>query len=133
MDIDDGNGYNNLTIMKKVFIVEDDHFLTDIYVTKFEEKGYNVEAARDGEEALKVAEKKDFDIIILDINLPKIDGWEVLRRLRKSKRHRDCKVVILSNFDSENKETMKELGVLEHIIKIYHTPEEVVKEVEKYL
>lgn len=119
--------------MKKVFIVEDDPFLTDIYVTKFEEKGYDVEAARDGEEALEVAEKSDFDIVISDINLPKIDGWEVLKRLRKSKKHRDCKVVILSNFDGEDKEAMKELGVLEHIMKVYHTPEEVVKEVEKHL
>lgn len=119
--------------MKKVFIVEDDPFLTDIYVTKFEEKGYGVEAARDGEEALKVAEEKDFDILILDINLPKINGWDVLKRLRKSKKNRDCKVVILSNFDGEDNDLMNELGVLKHIIKIYHTPEDVVREVEKCL
>ncbi len=119
--------------MKKIFIVEDDPFLTDIYVTKFEEKGYDVEAARDGEEALKIAEKKDFDLMILDINLPKIDGWEVLKRLRKNKKTKDCKVVILSNFDGENKEKMEEMEVKKYIVKIYHTPEEVVREVEKFL
>ncbi len=119
--------------MKKVFIVEDDPLLTDIYVTKFEEKGYDVEAARDGEEALKIAKDKKFDIMILDINLPKINGWEVLKRIRSDKKTRDSKVVILSNFDGEDKEMMKELGVLKYIIKVYHTPEEVVKEVEKCL
>ena len=119
--------------MKKVFIVEDDPFLIDIYVTKFEENGYKVEAARDGEEALKVAEEKDFDILILDINLPKINGWEILKRLRKGKKNRDCKVVILSNLDRENNDLMDELRVLKHITKIYHTPEDVVREVEKFL
>ncbi len=119
--------------MKKVFIVEDDPFLTDIYVTKFEEKGYNVEAARDGEEALEMAQGKEFDVLILDINLPKMSGWDVLRKLRSEKRNQDYKVIILSNFDIEDREVMDELKVSKYIMKVYYTPEEVVEEVEKCL
>lgn len=121
--------------MKKIFIVEDDPFLVDIYVTKFEEKGYSVEAVRDGEEALGVIEKRDFDIIILDINLPKMSGWDVLRRLRENDKSQESKVIILSNavLEEDSKRMMDEFGVSKYIVKIYYTPEEVVKEVEECL
>jgi DNA-binding response OmpR family regulator len=121
--------------MKKIFIVEDDPFLVDIYVTKFEEKGYSVEAVRDGEEALGVIEKRDFDIIILDINLPKMSGWDVLRKLRENNKSQESKVIILSNavLEEDSKRMMDEFGVSKYIVKIYYTPEEVVKEVEECL
>lgn len=124
-----------MNTMKKIFIVEDDPFLVDIYVTKFEEKGYSVEAVRDGEEALGVIEKRDFDIIILDINLPKMSGWDVLRRLRENDKSQESKVIILSNavLEEDSKRMMDEFGVSKYIVKIYYTPEEVVKEVEECL
>ncbi len=115
--------------------MEDDPFLVDIYVTKFEEKGYSVEAVRDGEEALGVIEKRDFDIIILDINLPKMSGWDVLRKLRENNKSQESKVIILSNavLEEDSKRMMDEFGVSKYIVKIYYTPEEVVKEVEECL
>lgn len=124
-----------MNTMKKIFIVEDDPFLVDIYVTKFEEKGYSVEAVRDGEEALGVIEKRDFDIIILDINLPKMSGWDVLRRLRENDKSQESKVIILSNavLEEDSRRMMDEFGVSKYIVKIYYTPEEVVKEVEECL
>lgn len=124
-----------MNTMKKIFIVEDDPFLVDIYVTKFEEKGYSVEAVRDGEEALGVIEKRDFDIIILDINLPKMSGWDVLRKLRENNKSQESKVIILSNavLEEDSKRMMDEFGVSKYIVKIYYTPEEVVKEVEECL
>lgn len=124
-----------MNTMKKIFIVEDDPFLVDIYVTKFEEKGYSVEAVRDGEEALGVIEKRDFDIIILDINLPKMSGWDVLRKLRENNKSQESKVIILSNavLEEDSRRMMDEFGVSKYIVKIYYTPEEVVKEVEECL
>ncbi|MGB3988549.1 MAG: response regulator [Minisyncoccales bacterium] len=121
--------------MKKIFIVEDDPFLVDIYVTKFEEKGYSVEAVRDGEEALGVIKEREFDIIILDINLPKMSGWDVLRRLRENDKSQESKVIILSNavLEEDSRRMMDEFGVSKYIVKIYYTPEEVVKEVEECL
>jgi DNA-binding response OmpR family regulator len=124
-----------MNTMKKIFIVEDDPFLVDIYVTKFEEKGYSVEAVRDGEEALGVIKEREFDIIILDINLPKMSGWDVLRRLRENDKSQESKVIILSNavLEEDSKRMMDEFGVSKYIVKIYYTPEEVVKEVEECL
>jgi DNA-binding response OmpR family regulator len=124
-----------MNTMKKIFIVEDDPFLVDIYVTKFEEKGYSVEAVRDGEEALGVIKEREFDIIILDINLPKMSGWDVLRKLRENNKSQESKVIILSNavLEEDSKRMMDEFGVSKYIVKIYYTPEEVVKEVEECL
>ncbi len=124
-----------MNTMKKIFIVEDDPFLVDIYVTKFEEKGYSVEAVRDGEEALGVIKEREFDIIILDINLPKMSGWDVLRRLRENDKSQESKVIILSNavLEEDSRRMMDEFGVSKYIVKIYYTPEEVVKEVEECL
>ena len=68
--------------MKKILLIEDDPFLVDIYYTKLEESGFKVDVAFDGEEALIKFKKNKPDLIILDILLPKINGWEVLEKLR---------------------------------------------------
>ncbi|MBZ1356313.1 MAG: response regulator [Candidatus Nealsonbacteria bacterium] len=119
--------------MKKILIVEDDPFLIDIYVTKFEKRGYNVTSAKDGEEALECALREPFDIIMLDIILPKMDGWDVLREIRNSKERKDARVVVLSNSEDDSKRIQQQLRVEKHLIKAHYTPEETVKEVEELL
>jgi len=70
----------------RVLVVEDEPDLLDSLVQAVREDGYAVDGAADGEEGLYKAENSDYDAVILDIMLPQIDGWEVLRRLRKSKK-----------------------------------------------
>jgi two-component system, OmpR family, response regulator len=70
----------------RVLVVEDEPDLLDSLLKAAREDGYAADGAPDGEEGLYKAENTDYDAIVLDIMLPKLDGWEVLRRLRKSKR-----------------------------------------------
>ena len=117
---------------KTILLVEDDPFLIDIYTTKLKEAGFSVVVAVEGEESLKkIAEEKP-DIVLLDIVLPNVDGWEVLRKIRKDQKLKDLKVVILSNLGrKEEVEKGKKLGAVKYLIKAHHTPSEVVEEVKK--
>src|SRR2546429_9420907 len=82
-----------------VLLVEDDPSVLEMYRLKLELDGYRVNTALDGEEGLKKAGDLTPDIIFLDIRLPKMDGLEVLRKLRAQEKTRDIPVIILSNYD----------------------------------
>lgn len=117
---------------KKILLVEDDPFLADIYKTKLTEEGYNVICAFDGDEALrKVIEEKP-DLTLLDIVLPNVDGWEILRKIKADDAAKDVKVIILSNLgQKEEVEKGMALGAIGYLIKAHHTPSEVAAEVKK--
>jgi len=120
--------------MKQILLIEDDPFLIDIYVTKLGESGFSVEVANDGELALRKLEEKKPDLVILDIVLPQIDGWEVLRKIKSSPGLKDLKVIILSNL-SQKEEVEKgiDLGSIKYLIKAHYTPSEVVAEIKQLL
>jgi len=71
--------------MKKILIVEDDPFLIDIYTTKLKDSGFSVEVAKEGESALRKLNEEKFDLLLLDIVLPQIDGWEILEKVKSQK------------------------------------------------
>jgi DNA-binding response OmpR family regulator len=124
--------------MKKILLVEDDPFLIEIYQKKLKDSGFEVEVAENGEKALEILKDKNFDLMILDIVLPKIDGWKVLEEIREMKKEKNdlekMKIVIWSNLGE--KEDIKKglsLGATSYLIKANFTPSEVVKEIEKIL
>jgi DNA-binding response OmpR family regulator len=118
--------------MKKILLVEDDTFLVDLYVTKLEESGFKVEAARDGQEALDIVEKKKFDLIILDLLMPNMNGWDFLKNMRE--KGSETKVIIVSNYDQEiEKQKALQAGALAYLVKVDHTPTEIVEKIKKYL
>ncbi|MDO8504182.1 MAG: response regulator [bacterium] len=131
--------------MKSILLVEDDPFLIDIYTTKFKESGFQVEVASDGEMAVKKAAERKFDIIILDIVLPQMDGWEVLAKMqamndkpssspRQGSVNDDLKIIVLSNLgQKEEVEKGLKLGADKYLIKAHYTPSEVVAEIKKVL
>jgi DNA-binding response OmpR family regulator len=107
----------------RVLLVEDDQSVAQMYKLKLELDGYQVEVASDGEMALKMARGAPPDIIFLDIRLPKLDGFGVLKALRGDDRTRQIAVVILSNYsEREFVDRGLELGALEHLIKSETTP-----------
>jgi len=120
--------------MKNILLVEDDPFLIDIYTTKFKEKGFSVEIAADGDEVIRKAKEKKFDLIILDIVLPQVDGWEVLKQIKLDPKLKNLKVVILSNL-GQRKEVEKglKLGAEKYFIKSHYTPSQIVEEIKKIL
>jgi len=118
--------------MKKILLVEDDPFLVDIYNVKLKEENFSVSVAVDGDECLKKLKEDKPDIILLDIVLPSIDGWEVLRKIRKENDLKDVKVVILSNLGQRAEvEKGLDLGAVKYLIKAHYTPSEVVEEIKK--
>ena len=68
---------------KKILVVEDEEYIRDLYVQILQKEGYLVDSASDGEEAFMKMSKKEYDLILLDIILPKIDGLQVLEKLKK--------------------------------------------------
>jgi len=124
--------------MKKILIVEDDPFLIDIYTTKLKDSGFSVEVAKEGESALRKLTEEKFDLLLLDIVLPQIDGWEILEKVKsqksKVKSLENLKIVILSNLgQKEEVEKGLKLGATKYLIKAHHTPSEVVEEIKAVL
>ena len=118
----------------QVLLVEDDSFLANIYKTKFELEGFKVTVAGNGELGLKEAKKKNPDIILLDILLPKIDGFTVLEELKGDSDLKNIPVILLTNLGQ--KDDVKkglELGAKDYLIKAHFKPSETVEKVRKVL
>lgn len=120
--------------MKQILLVEDDPFLIDIYATKFKEMGFVIDIAQDGNQALRKIGEKNIELVLLDIVLPHVDGWEILKEIRKQDSFKDLKVVVLSNLGQKSEvDKAFALGATKYLIKAHYTPSEVVEEVKKIL
>ena len=112
--------------MKKILLIEDDPFLADIYSTKLKENNFEVEVVSEGEEALRRVKEQPYDLVLLDIVLPKMDGWEILRSIRSEPKLQDLKVIIISNLgQKEEIDKGLGLGALKHLVKAHYTPSEM--------
>jgi DNA-binding response OmpR family regulator len=117
-----------------VLLVEDDPSVLEMYRLKLELDGYRVSTALDGEEGLQKAGDLTPDIIFLDIRLPKMDGLEVLRKLRAQETTRNIPVIILSNYDEEDLVARGlRLGAHEYLIKARTTPSSLSEGIEDWL
>lgn len=116
--------------MKKILLVEDDPLLIDVYSTKLKQSGFEVNVVENGEKALAAAEEQQPDLVLLDIVLPHIDGWDILHNLRASKKLKGVQIVILSNL-GQKEEISKGLamGAAKYLIKAHYTPSEIVQEI----
>ncbi|KKP42233.1 MAG: Response regulator receiver [Parcubacteria group bacterium GW2011_GWA1_33_6] len=120
--------------MKTILLVEDDPFILDIYANQFRKEGYRVDVAKDGQMALEKIKNSNPDLLVLDINLPKIDGWQLLKMVRDNIRTKDLKVVIISNNNpSDFADNISHLKVMKYFVKIESTPEEVVSAIKEIL
>jgi DNA-binding response OmpR family regulator len=118
----------------KILLVEDDTFLVEMYTTKFELEGFGVIAAEDGQKGLDMSKKEKPDIILLDILMPKMDGFAVLDALKKDKELANIPVVLLTNLGQ--KDDVKkgfEKGAVGYLIKAHFMPSEVVDKIKKIL
>jgi DNA-binding response OmpR family regulator len=110
-----------------ILIAEDDKPLLDLYDKKFTAKGFKVIRAEDGGQAYDKAAESVPDAIILDIMMPVMNGFEVLKKLKKNNDTQNIPVVILSNYGEMPNITEGLMGgAVEYLIKVEHTPEEVV-------
>ncbi len=120
--------------MNKILLVEDDELLIDILKRKLEEEGYECVVARDGEEGLKKVKEEKPDLVLLDIILPKMSGFEVLEAIRKDPEIKETSVMVISNSGQPVElERAKRLGAKDWIIKTEFDPQEVLDKVKKIL
>lgn len=118
----------------EVLLVEDDLSVLEMYRLKLELDGYRVSTAADGEEGLRKAGELHPDIIFLDIRLPKMDGFEVLRRLRSQETTRQIPVIILSNYGEDDLVARGlRLGAHEYLIKARTTPTSLSEGIDDWL
>lgn len=118
----------------KILIVDDDVFLLDMYSLKFKEAGFQIEVAENGEEAIKKAQEINPNVILLDVVMPKMDGIETLRKIKKDKIAESAKIVVLTNLgQKEDIEKGLKLGADDYIVKAHFTPTEVLNKVKALL
>ncbi|KKS39010.1 MAG: hypothetical protein A3G49_02895 [Candidatus Sungbacteria bacterium RIFCSPLOWO2_12_FULL_41_11] len=117
-----------------ILVVEDDIFLRNLIIKKLMNENYVIWDATDGTSALKVLETKKPHLILLDILLPGIDGFEVLSLLKKNSELAQIPVIILSNLGSQDDiEKAMKLGATDYIIKANFTLEEIAERIKKIL
>ena len=119
----------------KVLLIEDDKFTRELYEEVLKDAGYDVSVAVDGEEGLNKARQGGFNLILLDVMLPKIDGLEILRSLSNTPPTiNNGPIVLLTNLTHDPViEMAKTLGVRDHVIKSDIDPGKLVELVGGYL
>ena len=118
----------------KILLVEDDPFLLNMYAAKFEIEHFEVVIADDGEKGFAKAISDKPDIILLDIMLPRMDGFEVLQKLKATESVKDIPVILLSNLSQKDEiEKGMRLGAVDFLIKAHFMPSEVVDKIQKTL
>jgi len=120
--------------MSKILIIEDDSFLQSLEVNKLTKSGYSVITASNGTEGMKKIEDPGVDLILLDLILPDIDGFEILEKIRKNEATKKTPVIVFSNLSDEKDVTKaSSLGVTQFMVKSNFTLDELVTEIKKVL
>lgn len=120
--------------MTKIAIIEDDPVISQMYRTKFEGDGYEVELANNGKRGVELVEAFSPDIILLDLQMPEMNGADALEIIRKNDWGKNIPVIILTNMgEEESPKKIKDLGVSGYIVKANLTPSQVVAKVKEAL
>ena len=120
--------------MIKILVAEDDKFLSNAYRVKLEREGYEVRVVFDGEELIQVIQEFTPDLIILDLIMPKKDGFGVLQELGKSEKYKNIPVIVASNLgQSEDIVRAAKLGAQDYIVKTDLTMKKLVEKIKSLL
>lgn len=120
---------------KKILIVDDDQYLRELYEEILQEEGFSVSTAEEGYSGLEMISKNKYDLVLLDIMMPKLDGIGVLKQIQeKSLEKNASKIVLLTNLAHGPviKEAQK-YGVKDYLIKADLTPDQIVNNIKKYI
>ena len=118
----------------KILLIEDEIAIRDVYKELLVFEGYTVDEAGDGDQGLNKALAGDWDILLLDIMLPRRDGLEILTHLKTVPELSKKPVVLLTNLDKESiLKACMDLGANGYLVKSNINPQDVVLEVQKYL
>ena len=120
--------------MTKIAIIEDDPVISQMYRMKFEADGFDVQLASNGKIGVELAEKFHPDIILLDLQMPEMNGVEALKVIRKNSWGSNIPTIILTNLGQEEApKELNSLNVSSYIVKAELTPRQVVEKVKETL
>lgn len=115
---------------QKILIIEDDRFLRELMSKKLIGEGYQISEATDGEEGIRSVKSEKPDLVLLDLILPGIDGFEVLTRIKQDPEIAQIPVIVLSNLgQKEDIGRGIKLGAVDYLIKAHFTPGEIVEKI----
>jgi CheY-like chemotaxis protein len=120
--------------MAKILLIEDDEMFAALYKRQFIAGGREVDIAVNGTDGLAAVTKNHYDLVLLDILLPDIDGTEVFRQMKSQDVTKNIPVVFLTNLSQEeNIEKAFQLGAKGYLVKASYTPDQVVQEIKNFL
>lgn len=118
--------------MKKILFIEDEQSLQKVLGNRLEQEGFSVLSALDGEIGFNLAKEKKPDLILLDLVLPKKDGFEVLKELKQEKETKDIPVMVLTNLETDaDLQRILELGATTYLVKANYNLEEIVSKIKQ--
>lgn len=121
-------------VKKKILIVEDDFFIRDLYSFQARKEGYEVVTAADGEEAIAKVRAEKFDLLLVDIMLPKVDGLSVIKLAKSTTTNAQTPCIVITNLEDPSEEReARAAGVVEYLRKIDNTPKDVINKLKVYL
>jgi CheY-like chemotaxis protein len=119
---------------RRILLVDDDDGIINLYSDVLQRFGFNFSIAKDGEEALEKVKNEKPSLILLDIMLPDVNGFEVLKRIKEDPDTKDITVWILSVLaEQENLNRAKSLGATEYLVKSSYTPRQVCEKIQGFL
>lgn len=125
---------NKSDAKRKILLIEDDAFLSGMYETKLTLENFEVVTAEDGEKGVKTAKEVLPELILLDIILPKMDGFTVLKLLKENEETKKIPVILLTNLgQKEDVEKGIALGAKDYLVKAHFMPSEVVNKIRDAL
>lgn len=120
--------------MKKILFIEDESALQKTFGEILRQEGYEMISALDGEAGLKLAKSIKPDLILLDLILPKIHGFDVLKELKEDEKTKEIPIIVLTNLERvEDVEKALELGATTYLVKADYTLEEVIEKIKNAL
>jgi DNA-binding response OmpR family regulator len=118
----------------KILLIEDEEAIINMYKMRFDKEGFQIEVARNGAWGLKLARQKKFDIILLDMVMPAMNGYEAIKALKSDDNTKNVPIIILSNSAQDGDiKRAKKLGAASYLLKSMITPAKLVEEVKKFL
>ncbi|MBI2113322.1 MAG: response regulator [Candidatus Wildermuthbacteria bacterium] len=120
--------------MHKILVIEDDKFLKELLVQKLKKEGYEVLEVSEGNEGFKKMKEGKPSLVLLDLILPGVDGFQVLKAAKEDKDTSPIPIVVLSNLGEQNDiEKALKMGAADFMIKAHFTPGEVIGRIKTLL
>lgn len=117
---------------KKILLIEDEEIMVDLLTKKLEKEGYELSVARDGKEGLEMMKKERPDLVLLDIIMPKMGGFEVMEAMSKDSELKQIPIIVISNSGQPVElDRAQRLGARDWLIKTEFDPQEVLDKVNK--